>query len=81
MEKEEAGVVTAARGEAVAVEVMAAVKGVGLMEVVVDMAAVAGEEVALGVMVEAEGMGIEEVVVEGAGPAPHRGSLSPKNLP
>ena len=47
-EKEEAGVVTAARGEPVAVEVMAAVR----------------EEVAVEVMVAAEGTVIVEVAVE-----------------
>ena len=62
-EKEEAGVVTAARGEAVAVEVMVVV-GVGLAEGVVDMAAALGEEVAPEVMAAAEGTVIVEVGVE-----------------
>jgi hypothetical protein len=63
-EKEEAGVVTAARGELVAVEVMVVVKGVGVVAVVVDMAAAVREEATVGVMVAAEGMVIVEVAVE-----------------
>ena len=64
-EKEEAGVVTAAMGERDAVEVMVAVEGVGVVEVMVDIAAAAvGEEVAVEVMVGAEGMVIVEVVLE-----------------
>ena len=63
-EKEEAGVVTGARGEPVTVDVMVAVKGVGVEVVVVDMAAAVREEVAVGVMVAAEGMVIVEVAVE-----------------
>ena len=41
-----------------------AVEGVGVVEVVVDMAAAVGEAVAVGVMAAAEGMVIVEVVVE-----------------
>ena len=63
-EKGEAGVVTAARGEPVAVEVMVAVKGVGVVGGVVEMAAAVREEIAVGVMVAAEGMVIVEVAVE-----------------
>ena len=61
---EEAGVVTVATGEAVAVEVMVAVEGVGVLEAVVDIAAAAGKADAEAVMVAGEGMVIEEVVVE-----------------
>ena len=69
-EEEEAGVVTAAMGKAVAVEVMVTVEGVGAVEAVVDLAAVVdlvaavGEADAVEVMVAAEGMVIVEVVVE-----------------
>jgi hypothetical protein len=73
--KEEAGVATAARGEAVAVEVMVAavvVVGVGLAEGAVDMAGAPGEEVALEVMVAEEGTVIVEVAVEMEAPARDR---------
>lgn len=63
-EEEEAGVVTAAMGKAVAVEVMVTVEGVGAVEAVVDLAAAVGEADAVEVMVAAEGMVIVEVVVE-----------------
>ena len=43
---------------------MVAVKGVGVVEVVVDMAAAVREEIAGGVMVAAEGMVIVEVALE-----------------
>ncbi len=61
-EEEEAGVVTAAMGKAVAVEVMVTVEGVGAVEAVVDLAAAVGEADAVEVMVAAEGMVIVEVV-------------------
>ena len=63
-EEEEEGVVTAAMGEVVAVEVMVAVEGVGGVEAVVDIAAEAGKADAVEVMVAGEGMVIAEVVVE-----------------
>jgi hypothetical protein len=56
-EEEEAGVVTAAMGEVVAVEVMVAVEGAGVVEAA-----------AVEVMVAAEGMVIVEVVVEAVAP-------------
>jgi hypothetical protein len=62
-EKEEAGVVTAAMGEAIAEEVMVVV-GVGVAEGVEHIAGALGEEVALEVMVAAEGTVIAEVAVE-----------------
>ena len=56
--------VTAARGEAVAVEVMVAVEGAGVVEAVVDIAVAVRAAEAVEVMVAAEGMVIVEVVVE-----------------
>jgi hypothetical protein len=68
-EKEEAGVVTAAMGKAVAVEVMLTVEGVGVV-VVVDIEAAVREEAVVEVMVAAEGMVIVEV--EETSGIPHR---------
>ena len=70
-EKEEAGVVTAAMGKAVAMEVMLTVEGVGVVVAVVDIEAAVREGAAVEVMAAAEGMAIVEVE-ETRGGIPHR---------